>query len=91
MSETTINQAASTVSYTDAGQRIEHREDDRLGKRAFAESIANQIQKFPADHGFTIAVTGEWGSGKTSVLNMVAEAIVGEDETTEVLQFNPTS
>ena len=89
MSEATNNQPPSSVSYFEADQPVEHREDDRLGRRAFAESIARQIHDVPADHGFTIAVTGEWGSGKTSVLNMVAETLEYETKTTAVLRFNP--
>lgn len=83
-------------SYFDADLPIEDRTSDRLGRRKFAESIASQILDVPVEHGFTVAITGEWGSGKTSVLNMVAEAIAdgdGEeaegDEKVSVIHFNP--
>ena len=59
-----------------------------MGRRSFAEAIARQVCAVPADHGFTIAVAGEWGSGKTSVLNMVAEALEGDDDVA-ILHFNP--
>ena len=65
-------------SFVDADLPIEDRESDRLGRRAFAESIATHILDVSIDHGFTVAVTGEWGSGKTSVLNMVAETLKPE-------------
>ena len=43
----------------------------------------------PAEHGFTIAIEGEWGSGKTSVLNMVAETLEDSWADIAVLRFNP--
>ena len=73
----------------DADRPIERRDQDRLGMRSFAEGIAKQIRAVPTEHGFTIAVIGEWGSGKTSVLNMVAESIDDNDDSTAVLHFNP--
>ena len=83
------NQNASDSSYLDADRPIERREQDRLGRRSFAEAIARQVCAVPAEHGFTIAVEGEWGSGKTSVLNMVAEALENSQTATAVLRFNP--
>ncbi len=73
----------------DADRPIEHREQDRLERRSFAEAIANQIRAVPVEHGFTVAVVGEWGSGKTSVVNMVAEALQEGEFSTTILRFNP--
>ena len=69
------DQDASAPEYFDADRPIEGREQDRLGRRSFAEAIARHICAVPVKHGFTVAVVGEWGSGKTSVLNMVAETL----------------
>ena len=82
------NRDASASKYFDADQPIESREQDSLGRRSFAEAIARQVRAVPAKHGFTIAVVGEWGSGKTSVLNMVAETLEDGDATA-ILRFNP--
>ena len=81
-------QGISAGGHFDADRPIERREQDRLDRRSFAESIARQVRSVPAEHGFTIAVAGEWGSGKTSVLNMVAEALEGDDDVA-ILHFNP--
>ena len=43
----------------------------------------------PVEQGFTIAVLGEWGSGKTSVMNMVAETLEDDLTPTAVIRFNP--
>ena len=83
------NQDASASKYFDADRPIECREQDRLGRRPFAEAIARQVRVVPAERGFTIAVVGEWGSGKTSVLNMVAETLEDDAVATAVLRFNP--
>ncbi len=82
-------QDTSNGRYLDTDQPIECREQDRLGRRPFAEAIARQVREVPAEHGFTIAVVGEWGSGKTSVLNMVAETLEEDADATAVLRFNP--
>ncbi len=79
----------SAGGHFDADRPIERREQDRLDRRAFAESIARQIRSVPVGRGFTIAVVGEWGSGKTSVLNMVAETLEHETDGVAVLRFNP--
>lgn len=73
----------------DSDRPIECRQDDRLGRRSFADTVARQISAVPANHGFTFAVVGEWGSGKTSVLNMVAEALANAEDAVTVLRFNP--
>ena len=87
MERAPTDQSSLVEPHFDADRPVERRKDDRLGRSAFAESVAKRIQDVPAQHGFTIAVTGEWGSGKTSILNMVAEAL--EDEKIPVLRFNP--
>ena len=83
------NQGSSAANYFDADHPIERRDQDLLGRRAFAEAIAWDIRDVPADHGFTIAVLGKWGSGKTSVLNMVEEALADDSDPAVVLRFNP--
>ena len=70
----------------DADRPIESGNDDLLERRPFAERIARQILDVPTEDGFTIAVAGPWGSGKTSVLNMITETI---DADRLVLRFNP--
>ena len=73
----------------DADRPIETGEDDLLERKPFAMSIARQILTIPAEHGFTVAVAGPWGSGKTSVLNMVEETLKDGDNGVVPLKFNP--
>ena len=67
---------------------IDTHEEDRLGRRPFAELVAVEIAAAPRVGGFVTAVTGSWGSGKTSVINMVVEDLEAQRAAT-VLVFNP--
>ncbi len=82
-------QDTSNSSYTDADRPIESREQDRLGRWSFAEEIARQVCAVPADRGFTISLEGAWGTGKTSVMNMIAETLENSRADLTVLRFNP--
>jgi hypothetical protein len=60
--------------------------EDRLGRQAFAQALAAQVLGAPAARGYVMGLTGPWGSGKTSILNMTVDAIGDE---AIVVQFNP--
>lgn len=73
----------------DSDQPIVNKAGDLLGRSLYSDSIAGYIRNLPFSHGFSIAVMGEWGSGKSSVLNMVAEVLAEEGNDVAVLRFNP--
>lgn len=60
--------------------------EDRLGRRAFAQALAAEVLAAPATRGYVMGLTGPWGSGKTSILNMTVDAI---GDQAVVVQFNP--
>jgi len=62
--------------------------EDRLGRRPFAEIVATEVIAAPRTGGFVTAVTGPWGSGKTSVINMAVAELEAREAAT-VLVFNP--
>ena len=68
---------------------IEHCEQDRLRRGPFAKALAQHLQRVPLERGFAIAVLGEWGSGKTSVLNMVSEILAKSESDIAILRLNP--
>jgi predicted KAP-like P-loop ATPase len=70
-------------------QPIEHMSDDRLGRRPFAEAIAHQVATAPASDGFAVGLVGPWGSGKTSILNMMRENLGAHQDSVIVVNFNP--
>ena len=63
--------------------------EDRLNRGAFAKSLAKTILNYSFPSSFAIGLYGEWGSGKTSLLNMVFETIADVDENAVILRFNP--
>lgn len=67
---------------------IERREDDRYGVHAFAEDLARSLLGVAEPVGTTIAVTGPWGSGKSSAVNLIrAELLERKDDTLSVFDF----
>jgi predicted KAP-like P-loop ATPase len=53
---------------------------DRYGMAPFAKTIAKLILDMKAPVGTAIALTGAWGSGKSSVVNMIKQELCGADE-----------
>lgn len=72
-----------------ADEPIRSADDDALGRAAFAGAIARQIHTAPRTAGFVIAIHGPWGDGKTSVLNMVEEAVRRLDPDAIQVRFDP--
>ena len=60
--------------------------EDRLGRVAFAKALAAEVLVAPVTSGYVMGLTGPWGSGKTSILNMTVDALDGD---ALVVQFNP--
>lgn len=54
---------------------IENFNEDVLGRAFFARQLATAILAFDSKDNFTIGLYGKWGSGKTSIINMVIEEI----------------
>ena len=82
-----LDRDTNTPFFSD--QPIASKVGDLLSRSSYSDSIAGYIMNLPLDHGFTIAVMGEWGCGKSSVLNMVAEVLAEEGNDVSVLRFNP--
>ena len=71
-----------------ADRPIAERSADKLGRAAFAEALATQLIAAASGDGSVVALMGPWGSGKTSILNMVRE-FLGARGDVVVLHFNP--
>jgi predicted KAP-like P-loop ATPase len=73
----------------------EHIADDRLGYASFARALARSIVELTPTDGLVLAVNGSWGSGKTTAVNMVVEALAElerskeEDRRVIPVRFNP--
>ena len=64
-------------------------EDDTLNRGSFAQSLAKVLLQYSHSSSFSIGLYGEWGSGKTSLLNMVLGIVEKSDKNIVILRFNP--
>ena len=67
---------------------ISERPRDLLDRARFADRIAELIGKQPTIAGLVVGIFGPWGSGKTSVLNLLRTNLL-EKESVVVRDFNP--
>lgn len=65
---------------------ISHLSDDQLGRRAFAKRMAEYINNYKDIESYSLGITGQWGSGKTSIINMLKESL---DSKILVYNFTP--
>lgn len=72
-----------------ADEPIKKSEDDKLNRRSFAESLAKTIVQNSFSSSFSIGLYGKWGSGKTSLVNMVLETVEKYDKNVIIFRFNP--
>lgn len=63
--------------------------EDKLNRAVFAQSLAKTISQYSLTSSFTIGLYGEWGSGKTSLVNMILESLADINNDIVILQFNP--
>lgn len=67
-----------------------HPSADALGYAPFARQLAQSIRAISAPKGFVFSVTGEWGTGKTTLLNFVEHYLSEESEDpVDLVRFNP--
>ncbi|MGJ5134349.1 MULTISPECIES: KAP family P-loop NTPase fold protein [unclassified Bradyrhizobium] len=64
--------------------------EDLLGRGDFARALARVLYSHRGSESLVVALRGEWGSGKTSIKNLVVEALtpIGEAKM-QVVTFNP--
>lgn len=72
-----------------ADEPIKKSEDDKLNRRSFADSLAKTIIQNSFSSSFSIGLYGKWGSGKTSLVNMVLETVKEDEPNAIIVRFNP--
>ena len=72
-----------------SGRPIATLAEDQLGRRSFAESIAKVVSQWTGRDSLVAAVYGPWGSGKSSLKNMILDALSKRNAKTLTLEFNP--
>lgn len=77
---------ASAINYF-ADNPISTASEDLLQRSKFVERIVREIDMIDASQGYVMAVMGQWGSGKTSVLNLVKGCL--QNKEILVVDYNP--
>lgn len=78
--------------YEAPGERpIKGRVEDGLDRSRFVERVTDALldSKSKRARGVVLGITGQWGSGKSSVLNLIEEEIRRRNRRSVVIRFDP--
>jgi predicted KAP-like P-loop ATPase len=86
-----VSQPTESPNLLLADVPIQRDAQDRLGRASFAASLAQSILKMAGEESFVFALCGPWGSGKSSVLELVLRHFEPVDDRAKpiVFRFNP--
>jgi predicted KAP-like P-loop ATPase len=72
---------------------IETEKDDFLSRKRFSQHLGKALLDWKEKESLVIAIYGEWGSGKSSVINLANEYIEAteNDDKPTIIGFNPWS
>ncbi|WP_198036833.1 P-loop NTPase fold protein [Nocardia sp. BMG51109] len=82
-----MNADGAAAAYTDIP--IEKADEDRLGRAKFAAHIARRIDAASGGPSVVFGLAGPWGSGKSSVLNMIQRELERGPVSWQVRRFTP--
>jgi len=70
---------------------IDSKKDDFLSRENFSSHLGKSLLTWKEKESLVIALYGEWGSGKSSVINLAKEHIKEskEDKKPTIIEFNP--
>jgi predicted KAP-like P-loop ATPase len=63
------------------------KEKDKLHRYPLANRIAGMINRFNENESYVVGIEGQWGSGKTSFINLILEELQTSDA--QIVKFNP--
>lgn len=69
-------------------KEIRKESEDRLGRIDFADKLAKNIYAYENEESLTIGVIGGWGSGKSSLINLVLRKLEWRQNII-IIRFNP--
>lgn len=76
-----------------ADKAIENPKDDLLGRAPFSVHLGRDIYEYKGNDSLVIAIYGKWGTGKTSIANMVLQEIDSLSKSnkneTIIIKFEP--
>jgi len=65
----------------ESDEPIQHFSDDRLHRKTFACALAKGLARPSGSSALVVGLEGDWGSGKTTLINMVKDLLSSEKET----------
>lgn len=74
------------ANHFSADQPLTDPADDKLNRSRFSEEIARSIANWSGRDSLVVSLTGEWGTGKSTIKNFVVHHLRGK---AHVLEFNP--
>jgi predicted KAP-like P-loop ATPase len=63
--------------------------NDELGYREFAADMATTIHSEVPDEEFVVGINGQWGSGKSTIVNFIEKELDDKDDSPTIIRFNP--
>lgn len=66
---------------------IKSEQEDKFKRGNFSKNLASKINSYHHNDSLTIGLMGSWGSGKTSIINMMLNDI--DKDKVDVIEFNP--
>jgi len=90
-----LNTASSPLLSHQSEENLKSTEEDILGRREFAKKLAGVLRNWETEESIVIALYGPWGSGKSSLINMILEHVQPEtedgnaDKAPIIVRFNP--
>ena len=68
---------------------IENESSDKLGMARPAKHIANAISTAPCNDGFVFGIEGEWGTGKSSFIQLIIDELNCMEKPHAIVHFSP--
>ena len=68
---------------------ITEAENDLLNRNDFAVKLAKSISSWRNKESWVIALTGDWGSGKTSIKNLMVKELKKAENPIHIIEFSP--
>jgi predicted KAP-like P-loop ATPase len=75
-----VDQNLNSSTNFSCDQPITCKDNDKLGRAKFSLDLAKGIKDLQIKDSYVIALYGKWGSGKTSIINMVKEELEKTEE-----------
>ncbi|GHC11985.1 KAP family P-loop NTPase fold protein [Cerasicoccus arenae] len=80
---------ADEATFSQGDYPIQSPDQDGLGRDRFAKGFAARLSRWRGDHSLTIGLCGDWGTGKTSLKNLIVHHLEANNTDIPVVEFNP--